>query len=754
VTQEFVISITPLGDDEYLVRTERVTPGVPLAEERVKWPVEEWLSKARHLMKDPLLTLLQSPFSSRHSSSSPTTKPTQSLVILGQELYSSLFQGSLRESWTVAQGIAQYQREPLQFRLGLKDKRLSQLPWEVLHAGDRALASNTDIIFSRYQPNIRLSHTPNSQTRDGKIKILIAIAAPSDQDNLKLKREVDCIQQELQHDIISQIGLRAINSITHRADIELTILEQPDREQLTQALEQGKYHVLHYAGHSNPGVRGGELYLVSRRTGLTEILSGDDLAGLLVNNGIEMVVLNSCRGAYQEQSHPKDQSTGERNLSEALINRGIPAVLAMAEHIPDEVALNLTRHFYRNLNQGYPIDLSLGRARAALMTSYSSQQLYWALPILYLHQSWNGDLMGISARETPNLLGYLRRGDISQRTPLEGKNPITTHRNSLSLLSPSLDVFTDEVIEDETTTNKPEKPFVSVVSSSAKEVKANPKVSPSNTLRSSRKKQKSLLCLAFYVIPLSCLMTTSLVGWWFWQSRSPNPDNLLPLVVLPIAPIDRANLEKQSTSEVTAIALQFFNHGKFSDAIAATEALLNREALPQAQATLEQVSEAERDRPEINFLKGRLAWQFVQKGDKNYSVDDARRYWEEAIKSHPQSLKYHNALGFALYGEGNLEGARRVWLDALKLSQSQPEASGEVKSSEERLTPLAGLGLVLMQQLEKFPPATRQQELNNAIMLRDRVLATDPLNFQENALTKNWMWSPKAIQDWRSLQRL
>lgn len=752
MTQEFVISITPIGDDEYLVRTERVTPGVPLAEERVKWPVEEWLSKARHLMKDPLLTLLQSPFSSRHSSSSPTTKPTPNLVVLGQELYSSLFQGSLRESWTVAQGIAQYQREPLQFRLGLKDKRLSQLPWEVLHAGDRALASNTDIIFSRYQPNIRLSHDQKSQTRDGKIKILITIAAPSDQDNLKLKREVDCIQQELQHNIIPQIGLSGINSITQRADIELTILEQPDREQLTQALEQGKYHVLHYAGHSNPGVRGGELYLVSRRTGLTEILSGDDLAGLLVNNGIEMVVLNSCRGAYQEQSHPHDQ-TGERNLAEALINRGIPAVLAMAEHIPDEVALNLTRHFYRNLNQGYPIDLSLGRARAALMTSYSSQQLYWALPILYLHQSWNGDLMGMSSRETPNVLGSLRRGEINQRTPLEGKKNITTPRNSLSLASPSLDVFTDEVIEAKTTIKKPEKTVVSLVNS-AKKVKENPKQSRSTTLRSPRQNRKYLLGLAFYVIPLACLITTSLVGWLFWQSRSPKPDNLLPVLVLPIAPIDRANLEKKSTSEVTSIALHFFNHGKFSDAIAATEALLNREALQQAQATLEQVPKTERDHPEINFLKGRLAWQFVQKGDKNYSVDDARRFWEEAIKSHPESLKYHNALAFALYGEGNLEGARRVWLDALNLSQSEPPTSGEVKSSEERLTPLAGLGLVLMQQLEKFPPATRQQELNKAIALREKVLTTDPLNFQENALTKNWMWSPKAIQDWRSLQKL
>jgi hypothetical protein len=35
VAQEFHISVTPLGGDEYLVRIERVAPGVPLAEEQV-----------------------------------------------------------------------------------------------------------------------------------------------------------------------------------------------------------------------------------------------------------------------------------------------------------------------------------------------------------------------------------------------------------------------------------------------------------------------------------------------------------------------------------------------------------------------------------------------------------------------------------------------------------------------------------------------------------------------------------------------
>jgi hypothetical protein len=362
---------------------------VPLAEQQVRLPIDEWLALSGQLMNDPLLGLLQGTASRKQSRSGKNSGPN--LVDLGQQLYSGLFQGNLRDSWTCARGIAQHRREVLQLRLGLKGKRLPRLPWEVLHADDRPIATGTDVIFSRYQPGTSLFKQTRILPSSGPLKILMAIASPNDLDSLRLEREVLDLQQELQN--------RAANTAKHglqAPEIQLTILEQPDREQLTQALEQGHYQVLHYAGHSGLGTRGGELYLVSNRTGLTETLSGDDLAGLLVNNGIQMAVFNSCRGAYGGSSDPSGDSA-DRNLTEALVKRGIPAVLAMAERIPDDVALTLTKLFYRNLNQGYPVDLSLSRARAGLIAAYGSHQLYWALPILYQHPEFSGYLTGTPA---------------------------------------------------------------------------------------------------------------------------------------------------------------------------------------------------------------------------------------------------------------------------------------------------------------------------------------------------------------------
>lgn len=388
MTQEFHISVTPIGQNEFLVRTEKRPDGAPLAEEQVTWPVEDWLAQASILMNDPLLGLLRGdPLPSLPQGAlNPVEPSAASLVAFGQELYNSLFQGTLRDSWMTAKGIAQHRREILRLRLGLKDERLPRLPWEVLHAGNRPIATGVDVAFSRYHSGFRTGTAfpqPFVDLDPGQpLRILMVLAAPTDQEVLALKQEAENLKQELQH------TPRLRGQSGPFSEIELTILDQPDREQLTQALEHNHYQVFHYAGHSNLGAAGGSLYLVSTKTGLTETLSGDDLAGLLVNNGIRMAVFNSCRGVYTATS----QAGGEGNLAEALVKRGIPAVLAMAERIPDSVALTLSRLFYRNLKQAYPIDLSLNRARQGLISAYSSDQLYWALPILYLHPQFDGYL--------------------------------------------------------------------------------------------------------------------------------------------------------------------------------------------------------------------------------------------------------------------------------------------------------------------------------------------------------------------------
>ena len=992
MTQEFHISVTPIGEDDYLVRTEKVAPGVPLAEEQVTWPVDEWLAQASVLMNDPLQGLLRGDTFHSFPDAVPS-EPTEAqgnLVALGQQLHSALFQGTIRDSWMTAQGIAQHRQEVLRLRLGLKDTRLPRLPWEVLYAGNRPIATGTDVVFSRYHSSFAtmasLAQFQTTAAIDAHqpLKILMVLAAPTDQEMLALKQEALHLQEELQTTV--QNGNR--NGSSRYSDVQLTILEQPDREQLTQALEHNHYHVLHYAGHSNLGTAGGKLYLVSRKTGLTETLSGDDLAGLLVNNGIRMAVFNSCRGVYTATTEVISD-VGEGNLAEALVRRGIPAVLAMAERIPDDVALNLSRLFYRNLKQVYPVDLSLNRARQGLISSYSSKQLYWALPILYLHPEFDGNLQSLDARSgalngaqsiservdqaiepavseaeltlptleepaatlpshvlaaVPSRERYALTGEAFDDEALdleelefddpEYQSDMETVAHLVNQLSSATDVVEDDHLlpasasenllpEAEYTFNTddylilPDYPkeldvveaapetadasevpvenggalaatpvgasgvevyselarmlaetgkLTEAIATCHQAVQDNPQdahayyrlgmalnqqgyvaeaiaayhqalsINPavaeihnqlglalsqqgnlSEAIRSydhaiqldpglttarrnleiallrqgngsaakpllegspfdqqhiteqkafDHSRSKLLAGHTSAVIarpnvspyrPLlwlgaGILAALALSGWFLRDRWLPTPSIQLPDSALNTVK-STGDLQRVSTSVVTALATEHINKGNFTDAQAAIETLLDRGALTQAATVLTPALRQESGNPTLNFLMGRLAWQSVNVGNKDYSLDDARRYWETAVKQKPIA-EYQNALGFAYYTEGKLDRASRTWMQALKSREQQSNQTAATQTSSppasQTLTAYAGLALVAAKSAANQPPSQQANLQNEAIKLRQTVLADDPVSFQPEELAKNWLWSETAIKDWRS----
>ncbi len=835
MTQEFHISVTPVGQNDYLVRTEQVAPGVPLAEELVTWPVADWLMAAGHLMNDPLKSVLQGdPFASS-GRESDIARNSVNLVALGQQLYNALFQGTLRDSWITAQGIAQNHQQVLRLRLGLKDTRLARLPWEVMHANDRPLATGPYVAFSRFQSGIlgasRLrsmrgaTPTPNTFTpmEETGVKVLMVIASPLDQVRLDLlKQEAIKLQAEL-----ARPAPRFAEISSHLPEIELTVLDQPGREELTQALEQGRYDVLHYSGHSNLGSNGGEIYLASRRTGLTEILTGDDLAGLLVNNNIQMAVFNSCLGAYTA-ALGASEDTGERNLAESLVKRGIASVLAMSERIPDEVALTLTQLFYRNLSQGYPVDLCVSRVRQGLISAYGSHQMYWALPILYLQPEFDGFLshettlpqspealnqygspvgtipgsmyaamaeepempLGIEemiptdlGRDTTGLdwLGEDTWGDLVDE--IEYDDPSYAEDSAIvSDLFRRLDEqkSSTEMEQQINENSLPNRPVSEEMTSSLEEADLwgevpTPPTEPVG--KSERSWQNSEFSRPSYPTPslsrnrnrwrklwpivgivgISAIAIAIGLNWWLNRPQA-NVSKIPPIPTepLPIEKQPNIDLETAPTGIVTATATEKLSQGDLRGGLFAVEELLNRGAFAAAETALKLVTDQQVNDPSVNFLKGRLAWQSIQTGDANYSVDDVRRYWETAAKAKPDSLLYNNALGFAYYAERNLNRANDSWFKALNLALKAQNTNNGTTSTktplpEDALTSYAGLALGLYKSALDESSAKQAQYMNEAIKLRQMVMKSDNVNFQVDKLAKNWLWTEQAIKDWRSL---
>ncbi|MBE9216935.1 CHAT domain-containing protein [Plectonema cf. radiosum LEGE 06105] len=836
MTQEFHISVTPVGQNDYLVRTEQVAPGVPLAEELVRWPVADWLAAAGSLMNDPLQSVLQGDAMALSACLEETNaRNSVNLVALGQQLYNALFQGTLRDSWITAQGIAQNHQQVLRLRLGLKDTKLARLPWEVMHQGDRPIATGPYIAFSRYQSGMSgASRLPSRNipqlSNEGGIKVLMVIASPADQVRLNLlKQEAIRLQAELER--------KTQNGGAHLPEIQLSVLEQPGREELTQALEQGNYHVLHYSGHSNFGANGGEIYLVSGRTGLTETLYGDDLAGLLINNNIQMAVFNSCLGTYAAtlESNP---DTGQRNLTETLVKRGIKSILAMSERIPDEVALTLTQLFYRNLSQGYAIDLCVSRMRQGLISAYSSHQLYWALPILYLQPEFDGYLdpevylspqgelfseYDPTASAASALYASIPTHN-SDAIPMEGEISYEPE-DSLELdwlgentwgdlvdeieyddssYSEDSAIVTDlfRQLDDEKSLSEPpmnaelvqqfdddyqqkqlspdldyqsedtliwnESEYLSQVSSQTSTLTNETSLQDSLTrnwqqdsqvttesAKAAAKKQKQQQRLAvFGVFGISVIALFVSINYFRGQQK---PDILQPAIVQE----KQFDLKIAQTEAVTTYASEKLSQGNIDAGLEAVEELLNRGALNNAEIALENVNREQLVKnPDVNFIKGRLAWQFVQKGNNKYSIDDARRFWKVADGINENSFLYKNALGFAYYAEGDLNRANDSWLKALDLTfKKNPAQNVSLTSApqvidQEALSAYAGLALSLYQSSMEQTSDKKEKYLNEAIKLRRMVMKDAKGSFERNHLAQNWLWTEKAIEDWQSLLKL
>lgn len=792
--QNFQISVTPLENNRYLIRTEDVETGVRHSEETVTWQVEEWLEEAQHLMNDPLLRLFQSNGWQENllfpppSSQGLNSQAELNLITFGQKLYDALFYRNIRDSWITAQAIAQNQRAVLRLRLGLKGDLLPRIPWEVIYLSQnqtyetefRPLAAGTDIAFSRYHYKIPLSK-PNlllQPQSEATLRILMVIAGPEDQEMLQLHQEAIHLQQELATSTSSQFPA-----------IKLNILENPNREELTQALEQGHYHIFHYSGHSDLGDSGGNIYLVSRTTGLTETLYGDDLAGLLVNNGIQLAIFNSCHGG--DTALIKQQELlSDRNLAQALVKKGIPAVLAMAARIPDQVALTLTRLLYRNLNQGYPIDFSLGRARQGLISSYSSQQLYWALPVLYLHPDFDGILTHhLDEQDFEQLfkLNDFERVELTDEEkallnidnpnqPSVNGNIITPkilvsannhsngngHHTSLASLETEEQVLISELLadlaqdsglideiesgEELTTPSNPK--LVSDTATLANPEELRDLKSPfiNQWSRYYSKKPSLIQQPIFLIVTAFCLVMGG--AWLISNQFRPNiPQNALNTTVHPekITKPEGIDLDQANTNNTTDTAIRELSQGNLNTGIPAVIALLDRNAIPSARAALDNVPLQLIEKPEITFLKGRLAWQAVQAGNKDFDIADARRYWEITVKNKPDSLEYLNALGFAYYAEGKYNQANQKLYDALDLYKNQSSYPPEILHS------YAGLALGLRKLAEKQSGQQQQLLINQSLQLRQKVMSSDATNFSGQTLSKNWLWTEKMIQDWESI---
>lgn len=601
MTQEFHISITLVGQ-QYLVRTEQVAPGVPSVEVLVTLPLADWWIQTDQLISDAINAVLQSDEIVAESGSHPLESPLQSKIInLGQQLYKALFQSPLKASWITAQEIAQKKQELLQLRLGLNEPLLALLPWEILHTGDRFLADEPSITFSRNQ----VAPTPMAENRvdiglptpalQQSTMILVAIAMPNPQASLALKQEALKLQAERQ-------------------------LSQTDR--------------------------------------------------LLK----ESALVTATSGAYSVGD------AGETPSEEEVMSDFVAAIDLLDEEWDEGVDVGEDDPTYQE--------------DSALVADLFRQTTQSAATLNQLPE--------VASSDPKSLHSEVQQTTTLQSNKLEESTPAATDTPQVRSLKSGFPYY-----------------------------------------RSVQKFLPGLQAIGVTAI--------ALVGFW-WLDREPQQSN----PPIPTSQPAAVSLKTASTSELQAIAIAYFNNGNLNAGYLAVEELLNRRALQSANAALSTVSDVQAKTSAINFLQGRLAWESIKVRNKNYSLDDVRRYWETAVRDKPDSPQHHNALGFVYYMQGDLNRANQTWFQSLYLVKEQQAktAVSTPSTKQDELNAYAGLALVLS-KLAKTQPIDKQAKLlSEAINLCQKVLTDDPVNFQPQNLSKTWLWTEKAIQDWQSLLKL
>jgi hypothetical protein len=294
---------------------------------------------------------------------------TSDPLAFGQALFTAVLgQGPLRVAYEHSWREAKRQGAGLRVRLRIRPPELAELPWELLYAPDQReyLTLSRSVSLVRY---LEVAQPAEALPVQPPVRVLGMVASPRDLDRL------DAIQEQ-------QRLAAALQGLVRDGTFELTWLTGQTWRELQTALRQNAYHVLHFIGHGGFDMQLGEgfIALVDEDDGRAYRLSGDELGRLVEGNtSLRLVVLNACEGA-------RGSRNDGRGMAAVLVQKGVPAVVAMERPIRDDDAIAFARTFYEVIAEGREVDAAVSEGRIAL--SLADQAGYaWSTPVLHLRTS-------------------------------------------------------------------------------------------------------------------------------------------------------------------------------------------------------------------------------------------------------------------------------------------------------------------------------------------------------------------------------
>ncbi|HSL84282.1 MAG TPA: CHAT domain-containing protein, partial [Thermoanaerobaculia bacterium] len=308
------------------------------------------------------------PAGPRHLAPAGTERaPERELEEAGRRLYQALLPGPLADLWNRSLGsLANRPSTGLRLEIRIDPgsgalAELQGLPWELLHPPGRAedflcLRRRTTVVRHLELPRPR--ETPPAPS---PLRVLLVAPSPAGVAPLDLDREVGQLEAAL----------------AARAEVRLRRLERPTLDALVRAFDEEPVHGLHFMGHGtfDAGTGRGSLVLEDAGGGAVPV-SGEALAGQLADfvPPLRLVFLNACRTAEAAAGVPF------AGVATALVEAGVPAVVAMQYPVSDTAAIAFSAEVYRLLAAAEPVDLAVAAGRKAVVRHRPAGSPEWATP--------------------------------------------------------------------------------------------------------------------------------------------------------------------------------------------------------------------------------------------------------------------------------------------------------------------------------------------------------------------------------------
>lgn len=282
---------------------------------------------------------------------------------IGRYLWDLLANTSAIEWWRTVAEVGN--GAPPYTMLDVRAPDLRPLPWELMTRspdGHRPFG-NPKSSWSRGDG--QTCQTPEILV---PVRMLVVVGDPAD-ERLRVDDEVDAI-------------MCALRSMTGRWHVE--VLVKPTFSEFNRRLEDLEPDVLHVITHGRARDDGIVLTFPVDDDKAWDLTAGD--VANLDGSPPRLVVLNACRSKEGQKARDHEVVGAAWTFTDAFLERGSLAVIAMQGNIPSDAAIPFSKELYRSLSEGEPLHVASAMGRKAIYeaTRTSSDEWSWAMPSLHV----------------------------------------------------------------------------------------------------------------------------------------------------------------------------------------------------------------------------------------------------------------------------------------------------------------------------------------------------------------------------------